>query len=106
MRRAVSVLLCVVVALVFVAGLQAEGKQVTLKGLITCAKCDLKKAKKCETVIVVNKDGKEVIYYFDRKSHRAHHRKVCRAGKEGTVVAKCQKKGDRFVLSVSKVEFE
>src|SRR5262249_2433884 len=59
-----------VFALVFVlqAGIQAGGgkdKEVTLKGKITCAKCDLGVEKKCATVIVVKEGGKDVTYYFD-----------------------------------------
>jgi len=70
-----SVAFLAVVALLF-TGVQAgeKGKEVTLKGKITCAKCDLGKETKCATVIVVKEKDKDVIYYFDAKSHGANHK--------------------------------
>src|SRR5437899_12325253 len=71
------------------AGAQAGGdkKEVTLKGKITCAKCDLGVEKACHTVIVVTKDDKDVTYYFDKKSpdYAKNHKVICQESKEGTV---------------------
>ena len=78
----------------------------TLKGTITCAKCDLKKETACATVIVVKEDGKEVIYYFDKDSHKKNHSKVCQEAKEGTVTGTVSKDGDKMTIKVTKVEFK
>jgi hypothetical protein len=47
----------------------------------------LKEAKKCQTVIRVKEDGKEVTYYFDDKGNKEeYHEEVCGGAKnEGTV---------------------
>ena len=67
MRAALSVVLGLAVALVVAAHVSAADKEVTLKGTILCAKCELKEAKKCTTAIVVKEDGKDVTYYFNDK---------------------------------------
>jgi hypothetical protein len=95
--------LAVVFALVAVAS--AEDKEVTLKGTITCAKCDLKLEKKCHTVIKVKEGDKEVVYYLDDKSAKEHHKKICTEPKEGTVTGKVSKKGDKMIVTATKVEF-
>ena len=53
MRAAWSMLLVLAVAIAFTSSASAEDKKVTLKGTLTCAKCDLKKEDKCTTVLVV-----------------------------------------------------
>src|SRR5688500_18557038 len=62
-----------------------EGKEVTLKGKITCAKCDLGKTAKCATVIVVKEDKKDLVYYFDAASHKKHHSAICTDPMDGSV---------------------
>jgi hypothetical protein len=96
-----------ILALVAVVGLaQAQDKEVTLKGKITCARCELKKAKACETVIVVKEGNKEVVYHFDKASHKKYHGEICQEGKEGEVTGTLTKEGDRQVIKVSKVTFK
>ncbi|GBD37492.1 hypothetical protein HRbin36_02626 [bacterium HR36] len=95
------------VALILVVNLvHAQDKQVTLKGKITCARCELKQANACATVIVVKEGGKEVVYYFDKESHKKHHGEICKEGKEGEVTGTVSKEGDRLVIKVSKVSFK
>jgi hypothetical protein len=108
MKTAISVLLTLAVALAFVAGSQAaKNKEVTLKGTIMCAKCALKEAKKCQTVIRVKEDGKEVTYYFDDKGNKEeHHAEVCGgAKKEGTVTGTVFEKDGKRWIKPSKVEY-
>ena len=102
-----SVAFLAVVALLF-TGVQAgeKGKEVTLKGKITCAKCDLGKETKCATVIVVKEKDKDVIYYFDAKSHGANHKAVCTEAKNGTVEGTCVLKDDKRIVTVTKVTFD
>lgn len=104
--RLIASALCLVFAVALVAAVSAaEEKQVTLEGNITCAKCELNKEKACATVIVVKKDGKDVIYYFDDKAHKEHHAKICTEGKKGKVTGTLSKKNGKEIITVTKVEF-
>ena len=94
------------IAFVAVAVRGAEDKEETLKGTSTCAKCDLKKAEKCHTVIKVKEGDEEVVYWFDEASSKKHHRPICQEAKEGTVTGTVSKKDDKHIVKVSKVEFK
>ena len=106
--RAWSMLAGVALVLALVVGLQADdkGKEVTVKGTITCAKCDLKQADKCATVVTTKKDGKDMVYYFDEASAKKNHAAICKTPKKGTVTGTVSKEGDKNVIKVSKVEFD
>jgi hypothetical protein len=105
--RKLSIALALVFAVAIFASVQAaEDKEETLKGTITCAKCDLKKEKKCATVIVVKKDDKDTIYYFDKDSNDKHHKKICTEAKKGEVTGTVKKEGDKMVVTVKEVKFE
>jgi hypothetical protein len=106
MRAALSVALGLAVALVVAARVSADDKEVTLKGTITCAKCDLKLEKKCHTVIKVSEDGKDVVYYLDDDSAKKNHKKICTSPTKGSVTGKVSKKDDKMIITASKVEFE
>src|SRR5262245_52893167 len=106
MRVACTLVLCLVVVCGLVAGARAEDKEVTLKGTITCAKCDLKKEKACATVSSVKEMDKDVVYYFDADSHKKHHKAICTEAKKGSVVGKVSEKDGKKVVTVSKVEFD
>jgi hypothetical protein len=90
---------CVAVAL-------AQDKEVTLKGKITCAKCDLKKEAKCATVIVVKEDGKDVVYYLDEKSGKDNHKTICTDPKDGTVTGKVSEKDGKKIITATKVDIK
>jgi hypothetical protein len=81
-----------------------DAGQVTLKGTITCAKCDLKLQDSCNTVIKVKKDGKDVLYYFDAASKK-YHKDTCQEAKEGTVMGMVTEKDGKNWVKVSKVEY-
>jgi hypothetical protein len=86
---------------------RADDKEVTLKGDITCAKCDLKLVKdKCATVIKVKEGNKDVVYYFDEAGHKKYHSKVCTESKEGSVTGKVSEKDGKKIITVSKVEYK
>jgi hypothetical protein len=110
MKAAWSMLLGLAVVLALVAGLQADdkdkGKEVTLKGTITCAKCDLKEADKCHTVIKVTKDGKDTVYYLDDKSSKKNHKTICQEAKKGSVTGTVSEKDGKKIITATKVEFE
>ena len=60
-------------------------KEVTLKGTVTCAKCDLKKEKACYNVIVVKEKDTDVVYYFDKANAKKNHGDVCTNPTAGSV---------------------
>jgi len=106
MRNALSMLVGLAALFVLTVGLRAqEGKEVTLKGTITCAKCDLKQADKCHTVIKVEQDGKDVVYYFDATSNRRNHSKICTTPMPGTVKGMVSEKDGKKQIKVTKVTF-
>jgi hypothetical protein len=92
----------------FISGVKAEdkAKTVTLKGTITCAKCDLKVADKCHTVIKVEKDGKDVVYYFDDKGSKKYHKQICTEAKKGTVKGTVTKEEGKNIVTVTKLDFD
>src|SRR5262249_4411445 len=102
-------LVCLAVAVLLIANLQAEekkDKEVTLKGTICCAKCELKESAKCATVIKVKEDSKEVVYYFDDKAGKKYHSKICNEAKEGEVTGTTSEKDGKKIVTVSKLEFK
>jgi hypothetical protein len=104
--RLLGVVLAAIALLAVVGLVQAADKEVTLKGKITCARCELKKEKACATVIVVEEGGKEVVYYFDAASHKKHHGEICKESKEGEVTGVVSEEGGKRVIKVSKVSFK
>ena len=95
-----------VLALSTVAQARPDDKEVTLKGDITCAKCDLKMTDKCATVIKVKEGGKDVVYYFDPTADKKYHSKICTESKEGTVIGKVSEKDGKKIITVSKLEYK
>jgi hypothetical protein len=107
MKAAWSILLGLAVVLMFVVGVRAEEEK-TLKGTITCAKCGLKEAKACHTVIQVKEDDKDVTYYFDKtsKDYKKNHEEICQEAKKGSVTGTISEKDGKKYIKVTKVEFD
>ena len=106
MKSRWSIVVALFIAVAFVAGLHAQDKEVTLKGKITCAKCDLKTAKACTTVIVVKEGDKDVVYEFDKESGKKYHKDICTTPKDGSVVGKTSKMKDKHIVTVTKLEWK
>jgi hypothetical protein len=87
----------------------AQDKEVTLKGNILCAKCELKDKsfKKCTTAIQVKEGDKTVTYYLADKGHdEAYHEEICGGGsKIGTVVGTVTEKEGKKWITPKKVEY-
>jgi hypothetical protein len=103
--------LSVVLVMAFLARAEKkeESKEVTLKGTIVCAKCELKETDKCTNAIKVKKDDKEIVYYFDDKGGKeSYHKNICREPKKGSVKGIVTKKDDKMYIKPSKdgVKFE
>jgi uncharacterized protein DUF6370 len=107
MKFAMSMVLGLVALLAFtVSGRADEGKKVTLKGTITCGKCDLKESPSCHTVIKVTEDGKDVVYWFDKNGSKKYHKPICTESKKGSVEGMVSEKDGKKYVKVSKVTFE
>ena len=64
----------------------ADDKEVTLKGTILCAKCELKETPACANAIRVKEEGKDVVYYFkDKGGKEPYHKACCQAPVDGSV---------------------
>lgn len=97
--------LLVVLALALAPAAALAGKNVTLTGDLTCAKCDLGEADDCATVLVVEGDCDKDVYYLDARSHDAHHDKVCSGAKKAKVTGVVKKgKGGKKVLHAKTVK--
>jgi hypothetical protein len=107
MKSVGTIALAVVAVLALTVAVKAEEKkEVTLKGSITCAKCDLKEADKCATVIKVTEGENKGVFYFDAKSHKANHKTICQGAKDGTVTGTISEKDGMKIITVTKVEFQ
>jgi hypothetical protein len=100
-----SVALALAIA-VTAAQARPDKEEKTLKGTITCAKCDLGLESKCATVIKVKEGDKDVVYYFDAKGDKANHGKICKTPMEGTVTGTVAEKDGKKIVTVSKVELK
>jgi len=87
-------------------GGEKKAKDVTVKGKVTCAKCDLMQTDACATVIVTKKDGKETVLFFDPASHKKNHAAVCQAPKDGSVTGTIAEKDGKKVITVKSVKFD
>ena len=107
MRVAVTMFVALVLGCVLAANAPAADKEVTLTGKIMCAKCELKEAKKCQTVIQVQEDGKTVTYYFlDRGNKEDYHEEVCGGGRtQGTVTGTVTEKEGKKWITPKKVTY-
>ena len=83
----------------------AKGKEVTLKGKICCAKCELEVSKKCASVIVVKENAKDVVYYFDAKSNEKYHGDTCSDAKPGEVTGVVSEMDGKKVITISKLMY-
>jgi hypothetical protein len=106
MKAVVSTVLAMVMVFAVVAGIAIAADEVTLKGTITCAKCDLKKEKACATVIVAKEKDKDVIYYFDTDSGKKNHKTICTEAKKGTVTGTVEEKDGKKIITVKTVKFD
>ena len=105
MRVAVTMLVALALGCILAANAPAAEKEVTLTGKIMCARCELKEAKKCQTVIQVQEAGKTVTYWFlDKGNKEDYHDEVCGGGrKDGTVTGTVTEKDGKKWITPRKV---
>lgn len=106
MLRFSCLFLALGLALTLTTASYAEEKEKTLEGTVCCAKCELKKADKCYTVIKVKEGDKDVIYWFDEDSSKKYHKEICTETKDGTVKGKVKKDGEKMMVTVTELKFK
>jgi hypothetical protein len=109
MRIAALLMLGLGLVIAFLGSATAQeqaGKEMTLKGTITCAKCDLKLQDKCATVIQIKKGDTDVVYYFDKASNKKYHGDICKEAKKGEVTGRVTKQGDKRMVAVESLKYE
>ena len=83
----------------------AENKEVTITGEGKCAKCMLKEASKCQTVIQAEQDGKTVNYYLVKNDVSDNfHENVCKDAKKVTATGTVTEVDGKKELTASKIE--
>jgi hypothetical protein len=82
----------------------AEGKDLTVTGTGSCAKCELKKSDKCENVVSVKDGDKTTLYYLTGDVSKSFHKNLCSGTAKITVSGKATKDGDKNLIAVSKIE--
>ena len=97
------------VALALVLGLVAvttvSAAEATLKGTLSCAKCALKKADKCQDVLTVTDDKGAATEYWIAKNEtaeKAGHQ--CKAPTGATVTGEVSEKDGKKWITASKIE--
>lgn len=83
-----------------------DKKEVTLKGKICCAKCELGVETECMTVIVTKKDKKDVTVYLDGPSNKKYHGQICSEAKNGSITGTVKDDGKKKVISVKTLKFD
>lgn len=78
-------------------------KAVTLKGTITCTKCDTGETDKCGHVIKVKEGDKTISYYFiDKGAAEKYHPTVCNEAKKGSVTGAVGEKDKKKTITPTK----
>ena len=80
-------------------------KETKVSGEAKCAKCALKEADKCQTVIEAEKDGKKISYYLvDNAVAKEFHKNVCKEARKVTAVGTVKEVDGKQQLTVTKIE--
>jgi hypothetical protein len=85
----------------------AADTEKTLTGTGKCAKCDMHKTDKCQTVVSVErKNGKIVDYYLvDNDVSKDFHKNICKENKKIKVTGVVKKDDDgKMEITASKIE--
>jgi len=79
--------------------------EVKISGEAKCAKCALKQADKCQTVIEAEKDGKKISYYLvDNEVSKKFHKNVCQEAKKVTAMGTVKEVDGKQQLTATKIE--
>jgi hypothetical protein len=83
-----------------------KGKEVTIIGMGTCAKCALHETDKCQTVIQTEgENGKPLTYYLTQNDvAKDFHENVCKEPHKVVATGTVSKKHGKEMLTVTKIE--
>jgi hypothetical protein len=107
MKKSLTLTACAAAMLLAATAIRtlAAGDLVTITGEGKCAKCSLKLAKECQTVIQAEKDGKTVTYYLaDNDVAKNFHENVCRQAKTVTASGTVEEKDGKMQLTATKIK--
>jgi hypothetical protein len=93
-----------VASLFLAANTFAADKEVTIKGEGKCAKCALKKADKCQNVIVAKEGDKEITYYLKGDASDKFHKNVCQTSKKVEATGTVHEADGKKELTVSSIK--
>jgi len=99
----ISVAIALVLGLVAVSTVSAA--EATLKGTMSCAKCALKKAEKCQDVLTVTDDKGAATEYWivkNEAAEKAGHQ--CQKPAAATVTGEVSEKDGKKWITASKIE--
>ena len=88
-----------------------QGKEVSLKGDLGCAKCNFKTAKECQNVLKVSEAGKDTLYYLAANSvSKDNHSEVCSGTKPAMVKGVLSEEGKgaekKKLVTASEIKFQ
>jgi len=83
---------------------EETGKEVTMAGTATCAKCDLGTEKQCTNVLQVKEGDKTVTYYLAGKADMAWHKNICKAPKAVKMTGTVTEKDGKKTFDVTKID--
>jgi hypothetical protein len=104
MRQLFSALFVFAVSSVMAVSAFADAKDVKLEGEGQCAKCSLGIADKCQNVLVVKKDGKDVNYFLMGDKSKAAHKSLCQGVHKTKVVGTLTEKDGKMIVEVTTIE--
>jgi hypothetical protein len=102
-------LLAAIIATAFLASLvtSVRAEEQTIKGEALCAKCELQETDKCQTVIRVKEDGKDVLYYADNNDvAKAFHGKICKGPAKVTATGTVKEKDGKKTIKLTKIDVD
>ena len=91
--------------MILLAATPTFAKEKTITGEAKCAKCALKEADKCQTVVVTEKNGKKETYYLAQNDKsKEFHEKICKAPAKVTATGTVKEVDGKKELTVSKID--
>lgn len=107
MRTSLRFVLSLVALMVFAGlALAEDAKATKLTGTLTCAKCQLKEAPKCQNALQVKQGDKTTLYYLtdNEVSKKAHHA-CCKSAKENvSVTGTIEEKDGKQWITATKID--
>jgi len=94
-----------VAATLTLAALADDTNEVTLTGMMVCAKCKLHISKTCQNVLQVENDGTNINYFLTQNQvSKDFHSNICQNdGEKATVTGTVKEKKGKEILTATKI---